>query len=102
MSKRHTVTLHHIITVYNDMFHHMDVVIRDFGKKKTQWKEDLLFTVHLARKKHSKYYAEVTATSGMHLICAPSRNPFRMLRLFRKLYKGMDINPETETSYATQ
>ena len=27
MSKRHTVTLHHIITVYNDMFSHMDGVM---------------------------------------------------------------------------
>jgi len=27
MSKRHTVTLHHIITVYNDMFDHMDGVM---------------------------------------------------------------------------
>jgi len=27
MSKRHTVTLYHVITVYNDMFDHMDGVI---------------------------------------------------------------------------
>jgi hypothetical protein len=27
MSKRHTVTLHHVITVYNDMFDHMDGVM---------------------------------------------------------------------------
>jgi hypothetical protein len=27
MSKRHTVTLHHVITVYNDMYDHMDGVI---------------------------------------------------------------------------
>ena len=26
MSKRHTVTLHHVITLYNDMFDHMDGV----------------------------------------------------------------------------
>ena len=28
MSKRHTVTLHHGITVYNDMFNHMDGMMR--------------------------------------------------------------------------
>jgi len=45
MSKRHTVTLHHVITVYNDMFDHMDDVMRALAKKKTQWKEDLFFAV---------------------------------------------------------
>ena len=45
MSKRHTVTSHHVITVYNDMFHHMDGVMRALSKKKTPWKEDLFFAV---------------------------------------------------------
>jgi len=35
MSKRHTVTLHHVITVYNDVFDHMDGVMRALAKKKT-------------------------------------------------------------------
>jgi hypothetical protein len=50
MSKRHTVTLHLIITVYNDMFGHMDGVMRALAKKKTQWKEDLFFAVKLAQQ----------------------------------------------------
>jgi len=48
MSKRHTVTLHHIITEYNDMFDHMDCVMRALAKKNTPWKEDLFFAVKLA------------------------------------------------------
>ena len=36
MSKRHKVTLHHVITLYNDMFDHMDGVMGALGKKKTQ------------------------------------------------------------------
>jgi hypothetical protein len=48
MSQRHTVTLHHVITVFNDMFDHIDGVMRALPKKKTQWKEDLLFAVKLA------------------------------------------------------
>jgi len=48
MSKRHKVTLHHVITVYNDMFNHMDGVMRALAKRKTQWKEDLFFAVKLA------------------------------------------------------
>jgi len=102
MSKRHTVTLHHVITVYNDMFDHMDGVMRALAKKKTQWKEDLFFTVKFARLKLSKYYAEVTPTTGMLLIPAQILDPFRKLRSFRKWDKGMDINPEDETSYTTQ
>jgi hypothetical protein len=102
MSKRHTVTLHNVITVYNDMFDHMDGVMRALAKKKTQWKEDLFFAVKCARQKLTKYYTEVTPTTGMLLITAHILDPFRKLRSFRKWDKGMDINPEDETSYTTQ
>jgi len=102
MSKRHTVTLHHVITVYNKMFDHMDGVMRAFARKKTPWKEDLFFAVKLARQKLSKYYAEVTPMMGMLPISAHILNPFRKLRSFRKWDKGMDINSEDKTSYTTQ
>jgi len=102
MSKRHTVTLYHVITVYNDMFDHMDGVMRALAKKKTQWKEDLFFAVKLARQKLSKYYVEVTPTTGMLLISTHILDPFRELRSFRKWDKGMDIYPEDETFYTTQ
>jgi len=102
VSKRHTVTLHHVITVYNDMFDHMDGMMRALAKNKTQWKQDVFFAVKLARQRLSKYYAEVTPTTGMLLISAQILDPFRKLRSFRKWDKGMDIHPEDETSYTTQ
>jgi len=68
MSMWDTVTLHHVITVYNDMFDHMDGVMRALAKKKTQWKEDLLFAMMFAWQKLSKYYTEVTPTTGTLLI----------------------------------
>jgi len=80
MSKRHTVTLHHVITVYNDMFDHMYGVMRALAKKMTQGKEDLFFAVKFARQKLSKYYAEVTPSTGMLLISAHILDPFRKLR----------------------
>jgi len=83
MLKKHTVTLRHVITVYNDMFNHMDGVMRALAKKKTQWKEDLFFAVKLARQKLSKYYAEVTPTTGMVLISAQILDAFQKLRSFR-------------------
>ena len=36
MSKTHTVRLDHVITVYNDMFDHMDGMMCPLDKKKTQ------------------------------------------------------------------
>jgi len=102
MSKRHTVTLHHAITVFNDMFDHMDGVMRALTKKKTQWKEDSFFAVKLARQKRSKYYAEMTPTMSMGLISAHNLDAFPKLRSLRKWDKGMDINPEDQTSYATK
>jgi len=102
MSKRHTVTLHQVITVYNDMFDHMDGVMWALAKKKTQRKEDLFFAVKLARQKLSKYYTVVTTMTGMLLISANILDPFQKLRSFRKWDKGMDITPEDKTSHTTQ
>jgi len=102
MSKRHTVTVHNIITVYNDMFDHMDGVMRTLPKKKTQWKEDLFFMVKLARQKLSKYYAEVTPMTGMRVISAHILNPFWKFQSFRTRDKGMDINRENKTFYSIQ
>jgi hypothetical protein len=101
MLKRHTVTLDHVITVCNDMFDHMDGVMRALAKKKTPWKEDLFFAVKLARQQLSKYYTEVTPTTGMLLISTDILDPFRMLGSFRKWDQGMYINPENEISYTT-
>jgi len=84
------------------MFDHMDGVMRALAKKKTQWKEDLLSAVMLAWQKLSKYYTEVTPTTGMLLISAHILDPYWKLRPFRKWDKGMDIDPEDETSYNTQ
>ena len=51
MSKRHPVSLHHVITGCNDVFDHMDGVMRALAKKKTQWKEDLYIAMRFARQK---------------------------------------------------
>jgi len=72
------------------------------AKKKTEWKQDLFFAVKFAQQKLCKYYTEVTPTMGMLLISAHVLDSFRKLRSFRKWDKGMDINPENETSYTTQ
>jgi len=80
----------------------MDGVMWALAKKRTQWKEDLLVAVKLARQNLCKYYAEVTRKTSMLLISAHIHDPFRKLRSCSKCDKGMDINPEDETSYTTQ
>jgi hypothetical protein len=102
MSMRHTVRMHHVIAVYNDMFDQMDGVQQALAKKKTQSKEDLFFALKLAQQKISKYYAEVTPTMDKILISAHILEPFQKLQSFRKWDKGMDINSDDETCYTTQ
>jgi len=70
--------------------------------KKTQWKDDLYFTVMVARLKLSKYYIEVTPMMGMLRISALMLDPFWMLGAFTKWDKGMDINSEDTTFYTTK
>jgi hypothetical protein len=65
LSKRHTVILHHVITLYNDMFDHMDCMMGALAMKKPQLTEDLCFAVKFARQKLNKYYTEVTSTAGI-------------------------------------
>jgi len=102
MPTRQTVTLHHVITVFNLMFNIMDGGMRAVAKKKTESKEDIYFTMQLAWQKLSNYYANVTPKIGMLNLSAHSVDPFRKLQSFRKLDKPIDINPENETSYTTQ
>ena len=79
MLMRHTVTLHHVIKAYNDMFDRTDGIMRALAKKKTQWKDNLFLAVKLAQQKQSKYYSELTPSTGMHLSSAHMLNPFRNL-----------------------
>jgi len=84
------------------MFDHMNGVIRALAKKNTQWKEDLFFAVKCAWQKLSKYFTAVTPMTGMLIIAIHILDVFLKLPSFKKLDKGMDINPEDETSYTTQ
>jgi len=102
MSKRHTVSLHHNITAYNAMCGHRDGVRHTLTKQKSQWKEDLYFAMKFAWQKLSKYYADVTPTTGMLLISSHILDPFQKMQSFMKWDKWMDIEPEDETFYTAQ
>jgi len=57
--------MYHFTTVSNDMFDHLDGVMWAVANKRTQWNEDQYFAVKFACQKLSKYYTEVTGTTGM-------------------------------------
>jgi len=80
----------------------MASVLPALAPKITQWKEDFYFDVKCERQKLSKYYAGVTPMMGMLLISAHILDPIWKLPSYRKWDKGMDINPEDETSYTAQ
>jgi len=101
ISKRHTVTLHHVITVYNDMLHRLDGVLWASANMMTQWKEELFFAVKFAPQKLSNYFVELTCLTGMVYISAHILNSFRKLWLYRKCDYRMDINLEDKISYTT-
>ena len=84
------------------MFDQLDGIMQGLAKKKTQWNKGLYFVVRYAQPKLSIYYTEVTQTTSMLFIFAHILHTFQMLQSFLKLDKGMDINPEDETSYSTQ
>jgi len=90
MSKWHTVTLHHVVTVYNDTFNHLDGGIQAFAKKKTQWEEDLHLAMKFACQKLTRYYAGVAPTTSLLLISSQILDSFQKLRLFRQWDKGTD------------
>jgi len=102
MLSRHTVTWHYLITPYNDVFDHMDGVMRALAMKKTQWKEELFFAVMFAPQKLSKSHSDVTPSTGMHFILAHIFDPFWRLCSLSNWDKEMDIHREDETSYTTQ
>jgi len=79
MSKRHMVTLHHLINFYSDIFDHIDGIMKDLAKKQSQWKEDLYCAMEFVQQKLSNYYAEVTEMTWMLLISAHSLDPFWQL-----------------------
>jgi len=97
ISKLHTVTLHHIITVSKEMLDHIDGVMQAFAKNKTQSKEESFFAMKFVYQKLSIYYTAVAPTTAMPHISAHISDPFQKLESFGKWDKGMDINPEYET-----
>jgi len=88
--------------VNNDMFDYIDRIMRTLAMEMTLWNEDLFYAVRFGWQKRSKNCTELTLMTGLLLISAHILDPFWTLHLFRRWYKGIDINPEDRISYTTQ
>ena len=64
MSKRHMITLHNIIIVYNFMFIHMDGIMWAVAQKRTKLNKGLYFAVKIGQQMVSQYYNDVTSMMG--------------------------------------
>jgi len=64
--------------------------------------EDLYFAVTFTGQNVSKYYAEVTQTTGMLLIPVHILNFFQKSESFWMWDKGINTNPRNETSYTAE
>lgn len=102
MSKRHTITLHRVISIYNEMFDHLEGAMRSLKGKRTAWKVDVHRAVRASHKKLQSYYSEVTPESGLLLILAALLDPFRKTKTFRAWDAGMNIDPKDSESYTAQ
>jgi len=102
MTKKQRVTLGHITATYSTMFDHVDCGMQALPTKKTQWQENLYFTMKFAQQILSKYNTEVTSISGMHLISAHILDPFLKFWSFWMWDKRMNIHSEDETSYTIE
>lgn len=102
MSKRRTITLHRVISIYNGIFDHLDSVLKALAKKRVQWKRDIHRAVRCARAKLRKYYSKVTPDTGLILILATILDPFRKLQTFKAWDKEVGLIGDEAESYKSQ
>ena len=102
MSKRHTITLHRVISIYNEMFDHLEGALRSLKRKQSAWKVDVRRAVRATHVKLQSYYAKVTPESGLLLILAALLDPFRKTKSFRSWDANMNIDPKDSESYTAQ
>jgi hypothetical protein len=77
-------------------------IMRALAMKKTEWMDELYFTMMFVQQKLSTHYAEVTSISSKHGSSPHILDRFRKFWSFTQSDKGMDNDPEDRTTYTTQ
>jgi len=75
LSKTKDITVHTVFSIYNKLFNHLEVSIRQLQRKKVQWKRLMLDALEAAKEKLSVYYGKTAQEHGylyaMGTILAP-------------------------------
>lgn len=63
LSKTRDVTIHHIFSIYNNLFNYLDLAKKKLQRKSAPWKKKMLSALTAADAKLSKYYRETDGES---------------------------------------
>lgn len=94
LSKTRDCTVHHIFSIYNRLFTHLEEAEKKLRYKRVHWKKSMLRALQLAQKKLSKYYSG-TDDSAYGTTCALATilYPSKKLRYFdNEDWRGGDID----------
>lgn len=64
LSKTKDVTIHIVFGIYNKLFDHLELSIRQLQRKKVAWKQVMLTALQAARSKLTDYYRETDKVYG--------------------------------------
>ncbi|KAJ5764716.1 hypothetical protein N7520_004275 [Penicillium odoratum] len=94
LSKTRDCTVHHIFSIYNRLFSHLEEAEKKLRCKRVHWKKSMLQELQLAQKKLSKYYSGTDdSVYGTTCALATILYPPKKLRYFdNKDWRGGDID----------
>lgn len=92
LSKTQDVTVHHVFSIYNKLFSHLDAAEKKLKCKAVPWKKRMLQALQAAKEKLSKYYHATDKESyGIVYAIATILCPSKKLRYFdSKDWRGED------------
>lgn len=83
LPKTRDVTVHHVFSIYNRLFNHLDDAEKKLKLKAVPWKKRMLQALRSAKRKLSKYYTETDNESyGIVYAIATILCPSKKLRYF--------------------
>jgi hypothetical protein len=94
LSKTRDISVHHVFTIYNRLFSHLDDMEKRLKCKAIPWKKRMLQALRAAKEKLSKYYQTTDQESyGELYAIATILCPSKKLRYFdSKDWRGEDEN----------
>jgi hypothetical protein len=94
LSKTRDVTVHHVFSIYNRLFNHLDDAESKLKQKTVPWKKRMLQALGAAKNKLSKYYTATDSESyGTIYALATILYPSKKLRYFDNAdWRGENID----------